>query len=752
MRARRSVPGAVTVAVAAALGVLGLAAVPAAGAPAGPAAGPLTHGQWLRSNTGATHSPQLLRELAGAAGASGPVVINGPAAAAVNGPVTGAPQGIDVASYEHPKTAKYPKGAPINWAQVAHAGIRFAAVKSTEGAYYTNPFAAGDLRQAQQAGLTAVAYAFAIPNGGSNGSVRYSASPVVQADDLVSFLAGQSLSVPVLLDIENDPYSGSDGTTGPCYGLSKSAMVAWISGFGREIAVRTGRLPIIYTNPSWWKTCTGGSTIFGQTPIWAASWTTAGTPTLPAGWSTWNLWQYTDKGKVSGIVYAKTDPYVDLDQLNPRIITLLTPGIQHDAAGAAIATVPVTPFTVSPAPALTDSATGLPGGLGIGSGTGAITGTPSQPGSGNVTVTASDGSGHTGAASFTWDSYGTITITPVPGQSTVAGTAVDLRVQVSDSVSGQTPTVTAAGLPPGLAISKSGLITGWPTKAGTYHVTVSGADSLGASQAAAFTWTVSAAPGTGPTGPARLNLAGKCLNDVGNASKNGAAQDIWTCNGSTSQQWTAAADGTLRSHGRCLDVYHGGTASGTTVDLYSCNGSAAQQWRLQTRGELVNPASGKCLTDPGGSRKNGTRAEIVTCAGRNYQQWTLPAVPVRSGLPGKCLNDTGNSSTNGAGTSIWSCDGSAAQAWTVSPDGSIRIHGKCLDVHHGGTTSGTPVDIWACNGSAAQQWRLTPAGGGVSLVNPASGLVLAVSGTTSSNGTATALGPAGTPRATWRAW
>lgn len=736
MRARRSVPGLVTVAVAAALGVLGLAAGPAAGVTAGRAGGPLKHGQWLRSNTGQTHSPQVLRALASTS-TSG-TVINSPKAAAVNGPVTGAPQGIDVSSHQESQTGG------INWGTIWTDGIKFVAVKATEGAYYTNPYAVTDLPAAAKAGLTTVAYAFAIPNGGSNGTTQYSASPVVQADDLVSFLTSHSITVPaIMLDIENQPPSyGSD----PCYGLSQSAMVSWISRFGAEIAARTGQLPIIYTNPSWWSTCTGGSTIFGQTPIWAASWTTASSPTLPAGWSTWNLWQYTSTGSVSGITGN-----VDLDQLNPGIITLLNPGIQHDLAGSAISTVPVTPLVVSPAPTLTYSATGLPAGLGIDSGTGAITGTPAQPGSSSVTVTAASGSA-SGSASFTWDVHGTITITPPAAQSTVAGTAVDLQVQVADSASGQKPVVSATGLPPGLAISNSGLITGWPSKAGTYHVTVSASDSLGAAQSAAFTWTVTAAPTGGPTGPVRLNLAGKCLNDVGNSSANGTAQDIWTCNGSTSQKWTVVQDGTLRIHGKCLDVYHGGTTSGTKVDLYSCNGSGAQQWRLQTRGELVNPASGKCLTDPSGSTANGTRIKIVTCAGKAYQQWTLPALPVQSGLPVKCLNDNGNSSSNGTTVSIWSCNGTAAQAWTVRPNGTIQIHGKCLDVHHGGTTSGTPVDIWTCNGTGAQQWRLTPAGGGVSLVNPASGLVLAVSGSTSSNGTATALGTAGTPRATWRAW
>jgi len=46
---------------------------------------------------------------------------------------------------------------------VAASGIRFAAVKATEGAYYPNPYALSDLAGAKAAGLSVVAYAFDYP-------------------------------------------------------------------------------------------------------------------------------------------------------------------------------------------------------------------------------------------------------------------------------------------------------------------------------------------------------------------------------------------------------------------------------------------------------------------------------------------------------------------------------------------------------------------------------------------------------------
>jgi GH25 family lysozyme M1 (1,4-beta-N-acetylmuramidase) len=657
---RRVVP---VLSLIASVGLAGLTATPAAAAASRTAAPASNAPATGRFNVGATHSPELLRQLAGPASPPGIVRSGpGPVITTVPAALPGAAQGVDVASYQHPKSARYPNGAPIGWPQVYGDGIRFAAVKVTEGAYYANSWALQDLPQAQAAGLTAVAYAFAIPNGGSSGSTKYSASPVVQADDLINYLKSHGVAVPaVMLDIEYDPYASQDGTN-QCYGLSKPAMVSWIAGFSAEVRARTGRLPLIYTPPGWWGTCAGASTAFGQTPVWVPDYGNSRSPTLPAGWRTWNIWQYTSSGTVTGI---QAPGATDLDQLNPGVITMLNAGDRKTTAGSPALASQVTPFTAGATPSLT---------------------------------------------------------------------------------------YTAAGLPPGLAMAAAtGQLSGWPDAPGTYHVTMTATSGDGTAGAAPFTWAVTAAATSGPAGPVRLALGGKCLNDTGNSPANGTRATIWACNGSAAQNWTAVQDDTLRIHGKCLDVYHGGTASGTPVDLYTCTGAGAQHWLTVTRGQLMNPRSGLCLSDLAGSTTNGTRLQLGPCAGNAYQKWTLPAGPVVSQLPGKCLADPGNRTASGTKLTIYSCDGTPSQAWSVRPDGTIQIHGKCLDVYHGGTASGTPVDLYPCNRTAAQQWRLSPAGAGVRLVNPHSGLPVIVTGTATANGTPLALAPvSGSPRELWR--
>jgi serine protease len=89
----------------------------------------------------------------------------------------------------------------------------------------------------------------------------------------------------------------------------------------------------------------------------------------------------------------------------------------------------------------------------------------------------------------------TVTVTSPGNQTGTVGTAVSLQISATDSATGQTLTFTASGLPAGLSISSSGLITGTPTTAATSTVTVTATDTTGASGSTSFSWTISPAAG-----------------------------------------------------------------------------------------------------------------------------------------------------------------------------------------------------------------------------------------------------------------
>jgi chitinase len=85
----------------------------------------------------------------------------------------------------------------------------------------------------------------------------------------------------------------------------------------------------------------------------------------------------------------------------------------------------------------------------------------------------------------------TVTVTSPGNQTGTVGTAASLQVHGTDSASGQTLTFSASGLPAGLSISSSGLISGTPTTAATSNVTVTATDTTGAKGSASFSWTIS---------------------------------------------------------------------------------------------------------------------------------------------------------------------------------------------------------------------------------------------------------------------
>ena len=130
--------------------------------------------------------------------------------------------------------------------------------------------------------------------------------------------------------------------------------------------------------------------------------------------------------------------------------------------------------------------------------------------------------------------------------------------------------------------------------------------------------------GGGPTGQI-TGYGGLCVDVRGANPVNFTPVQVYTCNGTSAQQWTVVQAGsTLHALGKCMDINSGGTANGTTVDLYDCNNTAAQVFIPQSDGALYNPQSGRCLDDTNWSTTPGTQLQIWDCTGNANQVWNLP--------------------------------------------------------------------------------------------------------------------------------
>ena len=151
--------------------------------------------------------------------------------------------------------------------------------------------------------------------------------------------------------------------------------------------------------------------------------------------------------------------------------------------------------------ALGYSATGLPPGLDVSAGTGAITGVPTTAGTFTVTVTASDGV-LSEQQVFTWVIQSAVQNTPPtlsnPGSLTsTVGQQILLQLQAADA-DGDPLSYSASGLPDGLQVTAgNGRISGSPTTAGSYSVTVSVSDGR-VSTSQSFGWTINAVAQNSP--------------------------------------------------------------------------------------------------------------------------------------------------------------------------------------------------------------------------------------------------------------
>jgi len=193
----------------------------------------------------------------------------------------------------------------------------------------------------------------------------------------------------------------------------------------------------------------------------------------------------------------------------------------------------------------------------------------------------------------------TVTVTSPGAQTGTVGTASSLQIHATDSAAGQTLTFSATGLPPGLSINSSGLISGTPTMSGTFNSTVTATDGTGAAGSAPVTWTIGG--GSGGTSTCHVTytkssewaggfVANLTVGNTGTSAINGwtltyafpgdqKITNAWnatvTQNGTAVTATNASFDGTIAPGTNVTFGYQGTwTSNDTSPGSFTVNGKA----------------------------------------------------------------------------------------------------------------------------------------------------------------------------------
>ena len=176
--------------------------------------------------------------------------------------------GIDVSSYQ----------GTIDWARVAGSGRKFGIAKASEGTGYTDPTFAGNWSGMAKNGMLRGAYHF----------FRASVDAVAQAQHFVSIVGKLGPNDFTMLDLEV--------TDGQSAATVASRALTWL----KTVEQMTGKMPIVYTGPSFFQSTLGNPAGFVAYPLVIANYG-VNCPDVPGSWKTWTMWQYSSTGSVPGI-------------------------------------------------------------------------------------------------------------------------------------------------------------------------------------------------------------------------------------------------------------------------------------------------------------------------------------------------------------------------------------------------------------------------------------------------------------------
>ncbi len=189
--------------------------------------------------------------------------------------------GIDVSKWQ----------GKIDWAAVKASGVDFAMIRLGSvgecGQMEVDEYAVYNLQQAEKNGVLAGVYVFS--------GAETSQEAKAEADWVLSQIAGFAISYPVVLDWEM-----GNGKEEICASARTDLALVFL-----EVIREAGYEAMLYApllefeNPTLWQ----ADRILNAFPVWVARYTDSVPPdaTYPPSTRRYAMWQYTDRGSVSGI-------------------------------------------------------------------------------------------------------------------------------------------------------------------------------------------------------------------------------------------------------------------------------------------------------------------------------------------------------------------------------------------------------------------------------------------------------------------
>ena len=525
---------------------------------------------------------------------------------------------VDIASYQSWMTQ-----ADFN--SLKASGVQSIVVKLTEGTNYTNPYAANQIKMAQNAGLNVAVYHYARLTGANSQSTANSLA--IQEAAYFAKVAksfGLASNTIMIMDCEQPYRDGSGNIIGP-----NPVTVDWATAgvqFANSLKGNGYSNTKFYTSASWIGTNTATcqmnyNTLGGPKNLWAAQYLYGKPSSSNLQNTQYGAWQYTSQMYYQGTSNLKAnavDTSIDYSNFfassgtTPPDNSIIPPGDNLVANGI---------YNISSANRAIDI-----------SGGGVVNNSTIQTYSKN------------GSAAQIWQvtrlSNGYYTfMNPQSGKY--------LEIKAAATANG--------------------------TRVNLYQG--NGTD--------AQQWVI--APNSSGGYSILSKLAGKAIDIPANSYNNGSQLQIYASNNTLAQSWsftntstpTPVTDGIYRiknlTHPLFVDLAGNNSANKTQIQIYSENNTPAQLWKFTKLSngnyEISNPNSGKCIEGAGANLSNGTKVQLYQRNGTMAQQWIITSfssgIRIKNANSGKSLDiKNGNYSPN-APLQLYDSNYTEAQQWQL---------------------------------------------------------------------------------------